>query len=156
MSEMYDENQVFDWDDEIEDDGEGGSFVTLEPGKYDFTVTGLERAFHEHKEGGKAPSCPKAVIKIRISTKDGDCYITENFLLYKKMEWKISQFFRCVGLKEYGEKVNMKKWDEVMGVSGRVEVTKDKGTNDGVFFNHVKAWLDPTSKGKTEEDDEWS
>ena len=147
----YDENQVFDWDDEIEDDGEERDFVTLEPGDYDFEVTGFERGYHEHKDGGKAPSCPKATIKIRISTDAGDAYITENFLMYKKMEWKISQFFRCIGMKKHGEKVSM-KWDATVGMKGRAKVTKDKGHDEGVFFNHVKEWLEPADK----EDDEWS
>ena len=48
----YDENQVFDWDDEVEDDGSSKEFVTLEPGKYDFEVVGFERemdSFGERK-----------------------------------------------------------------------------------------------------------
>lgn len=148
-----DENKVFDWDDDIEDDGEERSFVVLEPGKYPFEVTGFERAYHEHKDGGKAPSCPKAIITIRISTNEGDCFIKENFLLYKKMEWKISQFFRSLGMKKQGEKASM-KWDATVGCKGTAEITKDKGSqNDNVYFNHVKTWLEPKEK---EGADEWS
>ena len=146
-----DENQVFDWDDEIEEDGEEREFVTLEPGKYDFEVTSFERAHHEAKEGGKAPSCPKAIVKIKIPTPEGDAYITENFLLYKKMEWKVSQFFCCIGMKKPGEKVSM-KWDKIVGCKGKAQITKQKGIqNDDVYFNHVKTWLKPE-----EEDEEWS
>lgn len=148
-----DDVKVFDWDDEIEDDGEERSFVTLEPGKYDFTVTDFERAYHEHKEGGKAPSCPMAIVTVRVSTEDGDCYIKENFLLYKKMEWKISQFFRSLGMKKHGEKVKQ-RWSEIVGQTGRAEVTKESGKTDGVYFNHIKTWLE-----KTEQEaggDEWS
>lgn len=148
---MSNENEVFDWDSEILDDGEERSFVTLEPGKYEFTVTGFDRAFYEAKEGGKAPSCNKAVITIRISTDDGDCIIKENFLLYKKMEWKISQFFRSLGMKKHGEKLVM-AWDKAVGKTGTVQITKDAGREEGVFFNHVKEWLEP----KEGDDDEWS
>ena len=150
---MSEENKVFDWDDEIEDDGEERAFVTLEPGKYDFEVTDFERAYHEHKEGGKAPSCPMAVVTVRIRTDEGDCYIKENFLLYKKMEWKICQFFRSLGMKKHGEKVKQ-RWTDIVGKTGRAEITKDSGKNEGVFFNHIKTWLE-----KPEEeagDDEWS
>lgn len=149
MSE-YDENQVFDWDDEVEDDGSSKEFVTLEPGKYDFEVVGFERGHHEAKDGGKAPSCNKAIIQIKISTDDGDCFIKENFLLYKKMEWKISQFFRCIGMKKHGEKAVM-KWDQAVGLTGKAQITKDKGNKDDVYFNHVKEWLEPE-----EGDNEWN
>lgn len=147
-----DENEVFDWEQEIEDDGEDREFITLEPGKYDFTIASFERGSHEAKPGGKAPTCKKAVIKIKIATDEGDCYITEYFLLYKKMEWKISQFFRCLGLKKRGEKATT-SWDKVVGCTGKCEITKDKGKEEGVFFNHVKKWLDPE---ETEEAEEWS
>ena len=144
------EMQVFDWDDFIEDDGEERSFVTLEPGKYVFEVSSFERGYHEAKTGGKAPSCPKATIKIRIVTDAGDAILTENFLLYKKMEWKISQFFRCIGLKKHEEKLKM-QWDKVTGRTGTAIITKDPGKEDGVFFNHVKTWLDPEGEDGEEE-----
>jgi hypothetical protein len=144
------EMEVFDWDDEIQDDGEEMSFVTLEPGDYPFEIIGFERGFHEAKPGGKAPSCKKAIIKIKISTADGDAIIKENFLLYKAMEWKLSQFFRCVGLKKHGEKLKM-LWDKTPGCTGVAKITKDPGKEPGVFFNHVKAWLEPK-----EGDNEWS
>lgn len=149
MAADVNEMEVFDWEAEIEDDGEERQFVTLEPGKYPFEVTKFERGQHEAKPGGKAPSCKKAIITIRITTDDGDCYITENFLLYKKMEWKMSQFFRSLGLKKAGEKM-VTKWEGTVGCTGTCEITKDKGTTEGVYFNHVKTWLEP------KEDEEWN
>lgn len=145
------ENEIFDWASEISDDGEDREFVVLEPGEYDYEVTAFERGHHEHRDGGKAPSCPKATITIRIATDAGDCYIKENFLLYKKMEWKMSQFFRSIGLKSKGEAVTMALWDKATGRTGRATITKDKGREDNVYFNHVKTWLDPKEGA-----DEWN
>lgn len=148
MAADVNEMEVFDWEAEIEDDGEERVFVTLEPGKYPFEVTKFERGQYEAKPGGKAPSCKKAIIQIKIATDEGDCYITENFLLYKKMEWKMSQFFRCLGLKKSGEKMTT-KWESTVGCTGMCEITKDKGDKEGTYFNHVKTWLEP-------EGDEWN
>jgi hypothetical protein len=144
------ENEVFDWDSEIEVDSEDRDFIVLEPGEYDFEVVSFERGTHEAKAGGKAPTCPKAIIKIKIATEAGDAYLTENFLLYKKMEWKISDFFRSIGLKKEGEKVPM-KWEDAVGCTGTCKVTKDKGNEEGIFFNHVKSWIK-----KKEGDSEWN
>lgn len=146
-----DEMQVFDWDDVIEDDGDDRDFVVLEPGEYPFEVASFERGSHEAKPGGKAPTCKKAIIKIRITTDEGVTLITENFLLYKKMEWKISQFFRSLGIKQQGQKAIM-KWDSTVGCTGRCKVTKDKGNEEGVYFNHVSKWLPP----EEEVSEEWS
>jgi hypothetical protein len=68
------------------------------------------------------------------------------------MEWKISAFFRAVGLKKHGEKLKM-KWDQAIGLKGKAHITKTKGNKDDIFFNNVGNYIDPVAKG---EDDEWS
>lgn len=147
-----DEVKVFDWDDEIEYDGEDRSFVTLEEGDYDFTVSKFERSTYTPKAGAKTPSCNQADITLKIETEDGDCYITDKFPLAATMEWKISAFFRSIGLKKHGEKLQM-KWKDAIGCTGRAHITKTTGTKDNVFFNNVGRYIDPVVKT---EDDEWS
>lgn len=150
MSE--DEIRVFDWEDEIEDDGEQTSFVTLEEGDYEFEVTKFERGHFTPKADSKTPACNQAMMTLKISTAEGDCYITENFPLASTMEWKASAFFRSIGLKKHGEKLRM-KWNETIGLKGRAHVTKTAGTKDNRFFNNVKYFIDPVAKA---EDEEWS
>lgn len=150
---MSEEIKVFDWDDEIEDDGEQYSFVTLEEGDYEFEVIKFERGHYTPKAGAKTPACNQANITLKIETKDGDCYITENFPLAATMEWKISAFFRSIGLKKHGEKLSM-KWNETIGLKGKAHVTKTAGTKENTFFNNIKYYIDPVAKA--EDDDEWS
>lgn len=147
---MADEVKVYDWDDEISDDG-NGSFVTLEEGSYDFEVTKFERGHYTPSANSKTPACNQANITIKISTKDGDAYIVDKFPLASTMEWKASAFFRSIGLKKHGEPLKM-RWTETIGCKGRVYITKTKGEKQDVFFNNVKNYIDPV---KTE-DDEWS
>ena len=75
------------------------------------------------------------------------------------MEWKISAFFRSIGLKKHGEKLKM-KWNETIGCKGRAHVTKTQGSkNDGVYFNNIGRFIDPIAKAKEskgEVDDEWN
>lgn len=149
-----DEVKVYDWDDEIEDDGNGGSdFVVLEPGIYDFEVHAFERGQYSPKAGAKTPPCNMAIMTIKIETKDGVCFIKDNFPLANTMEWKASAFFRSIGLKKHGEKLRM-KWAESIGCEGRAKITKTKGNKDDVWFNNVGSYIDPpVEKG---DDDEWS
>lgn len=156
---MSDEVKVLDWDDEIEDDGEGGNFTTLEEGDYEFEVHKFERSHYTPSDRAKTPPCNQAEITLKISTKDGDAYIVDKFPLASTMEWKISAFFRSVGLKKHGERLRM-QWKESIGLTGRCHIVKNEGKKDGVFFNNVDHYIDPVAKGepatKAEEDDEWS
>lgn len=147
---MADEVKIYDWDDEISDDG-NGSFITLEEGNYDFEVTKFERGHYTPSANSKTPACNQANITIKIHTNDGDCYIVDKFPLASTMEWKASAFFRSIGLKKHGEPLKM-RWGETIGCKGRAFITKTKGEKQDVFFNNVKSYLDPV---KTE-DDEWN
>lgn len=150
---MSEEVKVLDWDDEIEDDGAERNFVILEEGDYPFEVTKFERGHYTPKAGAKTPACNQANITIKISTDDGDCYITDGFPLASTMEWKASQFYRSIGLKKHGEKLKM-KWQETVGLKGVAHITKSAGTtNPDVFFNNVGYYKDPVAKSEV---DEWS
>jgi hypothetical protein len=146
---MAEEVKVYDWDDEISDDG-NGSFVTLDEGNYDFEVTKFERGHYTPSANSKTPACNQANITIKISTKDGDAYIVDKFPLASTMEWKASAFFRSIGLKKHGEPLKM-RWTETIGCKGRAYITKTKGEKQDVYFNNVKNYLDPVKV-----DDEWS
>ena len=146
---MAEEVKVYDWDDEISDDG-NGSFVTLDEGNYDFEVTKFERGHYTPSANSKTPACNQANITIKISTKDGDAYIVDKFPLASTMEWKASAFFRSIGLKKHGEPLKM-RWTDTIGCKGRAYITKTKGEKQDVYFNNVKNYLDPVKV-----DDEWS
>ena len=147
---------TFDWDDEILDDGEERDFIVLEPGDYDFEVHSFERAYYTAKPGGKLPDCNEADITIKISTDAGDAYVKDKMFLVKSCEWKISSFFRSIGMKKQGEKVAM-RWEEAIGKTGRCKITKTKGNNDDVYFNNVKSYIAPKVPTADEDgDDTWS
>lgn len=131
---------VLGWDSTIEDDGQG--FVLLEEGDYDFTVTGFERG--QHDGSAKIPSCPKALLTLSIETPSGVAEVKDQLILYKTMEWKLSSFFRSIGLKKHGERL-VPKWDQVLGASGRAHISKREYVgNDGTMkkANNVAYYMD--------------
>lgn len=140
--------RVFDWDDEIEKDDQ---FTVLEEGDYDFTVKNFERGLQDKTD--KLPQCNKAIMTLQV----GDATITENFPMCENMEWKISAFFRAIGMKKHGEKTKM-NWQGALGKTGRCHVKKTPGTkNNGTYFNNVDKYYDfvgtkPAAGG----DDTWS
>jgi hypothetical protein len=98
------ENEVFDWDSEIESDGQ--EFITVEPGDYTFTVTKVERQEYPGN-GGKIPACKLAIVSGEIDVPKGKATFRERLYLCSSFEWKLSAFFRCLGMKKHGEKLRM-------------------------------------------------
>lgn len=113
------------WDDEIEKDG--GEFLLLPEGDYDFTVESFERA--RYQGGTKLPACNMAVLNIRIETTEGTVVIPHRLFLHTKTEGMISAFFSAIGLKEKGQKIRM-NWNAVPGSTGRCKVAIREWTND--------------------------
>ncbi len=124
---MQENGHELGWDDEIQQES---SWVLLPEGDYRFTVEKFDRA--RYNGGDKVPACPKAIVTFRVFDGSGNSVlITENFLLHSKMEWKLSEFFASIGMKQKGEKAQM-KWNEIYGKSGVCYVKiRNYKKNDG-------------------------
>lgn len=115
------------WDDEITE--EGGEFILLPEGDYNFTVTAFERGRHNGSE--KLPPCNKAILSLRIETPEGAATIRHNLFLHSRTEGMISQFLLSIGQKKHGEPIRP-RWNEMVGATGRAKVYIDKWEgNDG-------------------------
>lgn len=106
------------WDDEIQKDG--GEFVLLPVGDYNFTVTKFERARFNGSE--KMPACNQAKLEITVhSPEHGDVVVFHNLFLHSKTEGLLSNFFAGIGLKKKGEPLKM-NWPAVLGRRGRLKL----------------------------------
>lgn len=134
-------DKAYDWDDEIENDGQ--SFELLPEGDYDFTVTGFER--ERYPGGAKIPACNKAVLSLAISGGGKSGTVKHNLLLYSSLEWKLCEFFTAIGQRKHGEKLRM-NWNGVVGTTGRCKVGVRKWTNKNgaeMESNEIKAFYEP-------------
>ena len=134
MSEYLD-NETFDWDSEIEQDGQ--EYITVAPGDYTFTVTKVDRK--NFKGSDKMPACPMVEISGTIDVPKGTATFRERLFLLKSFEWKLSGFFRCLGMKKHGEKLKM-DFPGAVGRKGRARFT----TRDynGNTYNQVDRYYD--------------
>ena len=107
-------DMFLDWDDAIETDGQ--EFVLLKDGDYNFTVTDFSRG--RFPGSAKLPPCNKAEVTLQVTTPDGTAIIKTDFILYRTLEWRISAFFRCIGMKRHGERLVM-DWNSIIGKQGR-------------------------------------
>ena len=142
------ENEVLDWDSEIEDDGE--EFVLLDAGEYPFVIEKLERK--EYGGSDKIPPCHMAELTLRVTGANGrSATITDRLYLVRKSEWKISQLMRCIGQKQHGERVQP-NWSKVQGARGTVRIGQREYTGrDGKVrqSNSVDKYLDPVDTTPT-------
>lgn len=101
------------WEDEIQQES---SYILLPEGDYRFTVEKFDRARHDGSK--KIPPCNKAIVFIRVFGTDGSSVLLqENLFLHTMMEWKLSEFFASIGMKQKGQAARM-NWQEVNGKSG--------------------------------------
>lgn len=131
---MSDIGRELSWDDEIQNDG--SDFEPIPEGDYDFTIEKWERG--RSKGEGKLPPCNMAIVYFTVHDRDRDVTIRENFILHEKMEWKLSELFRSVGLKKENEKIKM-NWSALPGLTGRAQIGLQPGTKDpDKKFNCIK------------------
>ena len=121
---MSDYERELGWDEEISQESE---FVTLPEGDYDFEVVNFERS--RSKGSDRMPPSNMAVLELRITGDKGSTTVTDYLVLHSRMEWKLSQFFRSIGLKKKGEPLRM-NWNAVVGARGRCKLIIEKYTND--------------------------
>lgn len=138
MSEYLD-NETFDWDSEIEQDGQ--EFVTVEPGDYSFTVTKVERQNYKGNQdsGGKIPACQMALVTGTIDVPKGTATFRERLYLCKSFEWKLSCFFRCLGMKKHGEKLRM-NFPAAVGKKGLAKFSVRE--YNGSTYNQIEQYYD--------------
>lgn len=119
-----DMEREFGWDDVIEKDG--GDFVLLPEGDYNFTVSKFERGRFNGSE--KMPPCNQAKLELTIhSPEHGDVIVFHNLFLHSKTEGLLSNFFSGIGQKKKGEKLKM-NWSTVVGSKGRCKIKENKYT----------------------------
>lgn len=110
----------YDWDDEIEQDG--SQFIELTEGDYRFRVASIERG--RFPGSAKTPACNKATVHLEIKTNAGTATVTDDIILHPNFDWKISSFFRAIGMKKHGERMRM-DWSKVQGAEGRAHFKTD-------------------------------
>ncbi len=126
MSEYQNDAHEIGWGDQIVADG--GEFLLLDEGDYDFTVTAFERG--RFPGSAKIPACNKAVLTLTVQTQKGEANAKYDLILWSSLEWKISEFFRSIGQKKSGEAF-VPRWNEVVGSKGRAHFKPRKYLKNG-------------------------
>lgn len=111
----------------------------------DFTVVGFERATTSKGDN-------MAKLSLLCKTADGlEATLRENLVLLRRCEWKINQFFTCVGLRKHGE-CSVPKWDMLKGSKGKAKLGIEQWEGrDGNTYdrNIIKDYLEPEVKSST-------
>lgn len=139
-----------DWESTIENDGT--RIVTLPEGDYEFTVTKFEKGWYDGSS--KIPACPKAMLEFTIEVSGvGTSIVKENIYIDESVEWKICEFFRCIGLRKHGERQKM-PWAQCVGKKGVAHISVNEYVgNDGKNYknNKIVRFLDTSEEEKQEE-----
>ena len=146
-----------DWGDSIEVDSR--EIRSIPDGSYLAIVEGYDRDWFAGSD--RIPSCNKAVIRLTVDSPDGPFEMKSALLLHKKLEWKLSQFFRSIGQKEAGKPLTM-DWSRVAGSLCRVYIRNRTFKKfeevetypevekfydyDPAYFTEIPAWMEETKQ----------
>lgn len=114
MTTAINNNVSMDWDDVLENDGQ--EFIILPEGDYNFTITNFERG--RFPGSAKMQPSNKAMLTLQVTTDKGIAFIHTDLILNRLVEFRVASFFRCIGIKKQGERLNM-DWDHIVGKQGR-------------------------------------
>lgn len=122
-----DEFEELDFEGEISEESSG--FTLLQEGDYDFTVNKVSRT--RYSGGDNIPACNEVDVEISVWGANGQHTLQKvRFFLVKKFEWKLSQFFLCLGIKKHNEPLRM-RWN-IEGMNGKCKLeVRDYTTKDG-------------------------
>lgn len=141
---MADNNGCLDWDDVIDSDGK--EYIVLPEDDYNFLVTKVEKG---RFPGGKTlPPCNKATVTLQVKCDQGTVNVNTDLILHEIVLWKLSAFFRCIGLKKHGEKLTM-DWNKVPGRWGRAHFaprTYEGKNGQSRQTNDVESFIDYDDK----------
>lgn len=132
------ENEVLDYDGEIENDGD--SFSVLPEGdEVTYTVKKVEKG--RNKDG----TLPQVRVSLLCVSNNGHgrATVIEFFTMTRKSEWKLCEFFSSLGMRRHGERLKM-RWD-IEGCSGIATVGVESYTKrdgDDGQSNRIKRFKD--------------
>ena len=142
--------RAMDPDDVIRNDG----LEYVREGNYAFLITEITGGMHPGSE--KIGPCPTIRVTALVDTEQGLVQTGFTLFLSRVLEWKLSQFFRCIGLKKAGEPMRM-QWDDVVGCTGRARFRPESYFDDRLrkrtALNPVEFFDAPEAAGGKETED---
>ena len=118
--------------------------------------TEVEFTVVEFKRAKSANGNNMAKLTLRCTTKDGyEGNVLENLVLVRTCEWKICQFFTCVGLRKHGDRGTL-KWDSLLGSKGRAILGEDTYEKNGKTYpcNVIAKYLEPEEVSAIADDED--
>ena len=149
---MEQNSEIIPWDGYIENDSDFPEKIILEPGDYNFEVLELEKTY-----SSKGSPMAKLTLKVFDDVKKAT-NVWDNLILQRNCEWKLSQFFRSIGLKKRGERFYF-DWSKVEGAKGRCKILKTTYTNakgEEVEKNEIDRYYEPTTPPESENINVWA
>lgn len=123
------------WNDQIKESGQ--TFIQLVDKKqYLFEVRKVEQV----RSNGTDKTPPHIQAKVTLAVYDLDSlqYLRDMFYnlpLLSTLEWKLSEFYEGIGLKQKDEPLNM-DWNKVLGCKG--VFVNEKREYDGKVYDNIK------------------
>ena len=135
------EGRALGWEDGVEQES---SYVLLPKGDYDFMIVNFERG--DFNGSDKIPACKMATVHVKITdpASGQDVIIYHRLYLHTKVEFRLSEFFIALGLKQHGVKLPRMPWEQITGRRGRCKVSSREYNEKN--YNEITKFYDPAEQ----------
>lgn len=124
---MMNDNEFLSFDGPIT--AEESQFVTLPEGTYPFQVINMDRKRYSGNSTKIPNGAPFAEVQLRFDGGDkGTTTVTERLYLLKSMQWKLTEFFRCLGQQVVTGQPFQPNWN-IVGKTGTAELSVHQYTS---------------------------
>ena len=141
------ENTAFNWDSTIGSNAQeqDTGFKPLPEGDYEFVINSVTKKIYNGS--AKMPACPQASIEIHVDdpTTGRTVPVFTNLFLCSSQEWKLTQFFKAIGVMSPNDKQLRMRWN-IEGERGICHIAPRE--YNGKQYNDIKKWLAPAKKEK--------
>lgn len=126
---MNPENEFLSWESSFI--AEESSFKLFQPGEYPFVVTNMERKMYNGKSDKIPNGAPYAEITMEFTGPEGTTLVTDRLYLMKNWQWKLTQFFSCIGQSPVIGQPFTPNWGMVIGSKGTAKLEINTYTSKG-------------------------
>lgn len=139
--------QALDFDGTVTDFDES-EFQPVAPGTYRFEVESVERG--QFNGSDRMAPCPVAKVRVRLLDEPRRAVVFSNLFCSSKVAWRLSAFFKSVGLRDPDADSHVPlrlDWKGAIGRQGACKV----GAREykGKTYNDVTEWLKPEKAPET-------
>lgn len=110
-------------------------------GKYQFTITNLEKGRYTPTPESKLPACPMVTVHVRVVYEGANINFKRKLFIHPKCEGFLAEFFKSIIVFSPGQKQFTMDFSTVIGKTGWLDLVVKKTQDQKSEYNDINKFL---------------